>query len=111
MKKSLIVLALLATGSTAYAQVSVGGSGNAAGSGSVKSPPISGSASGNTSATGNGRIGGAEIDKEQAESPSARLNNSNGINAQDRDKGLDRAEDRMSPQGLQHNNAQGGDKR
>ncbi|HZQ00673.1 MAG TPA: hypothetical protein VFB13_14105 [Reyranella sp.] len=112
MKKPLIILALLTIGSAAYAQVSAGGSGSATGSGSVNSPAASGSVSGNADTSGNGRFGGAEIkDREQAQAPDARMNNSNGINAQDRDKGLDRARDRMSPQGLEHNNAPDADKR
>ncbi len=35
------------------------------------------------------------------------INNSNGPNSRDRDKGLDRARDRMSRQGLAHSKAKG----
>ncbi len=112
MKKSLIILALLTMGSTAYAQVSAGGS--ASGSGSVDKHAISGqgsaagNGSGNNSMTGNGKFGGTDIERrEQAQAPSARSNNSNGINSQDRDKGLDRARDRMNEEGLEHNKAPG----
>ena len=102
MKKSLIILALLTMGSTAYAQVS--GSGSA----SVKSHPLSGQASGSGSVS----RGGADIqERDQAQAPAARMTNGNGINAQDRDKGLDRARDRMNEEGLEHNKAGMPDKR
>ena len=104
MKKSLIILALLTMGSTAYAQVSGGGGV----SGSVRTPAVSGQAGGSGSVSGDGGSAGVDIqERDQAQAPAARLNNSNGIHAQDRDKGLDRARDRMNQQGLEHSKAPG----
>lgn len=98
IKTSAIVLALLTAASVANAQTSVGG-GNAAGSGSVTSPRSTNS--------GNGNFGGTEIRRErnQAEAPDKTNPDSNGVDSQDRDTGRDRAHDRMSPQGLEHNRA------
>ncbi len=64
--------------------------------------------SASAAARGPGEVGGTGFDHGTAGGPpasSGASQNSNGRFAQDRDTGLDRAEDRMSQQGLQHEKA------
>jgi hypothetical protein len=60
-----------------------------------------GLAAGGSRSDGNGGFGG----NSGSHLSDQGIRNSNGVNSRDRDKGLDRAHDRMSKNGLAHSNA------